>query len=242
MPNLNVGLGLAIGLITDALAIFTNVCTQVVCPNSGISEETPSSVYCTNPSSTCYQNTNTGAIFRLNTCSGCASGYVLEQDTYTSSTCSSNGMVYVYKTCVRDCPTCSDCTSDTSWGSVYLDGSLLPKVGYQKKTTRTCDCGTCKETTEYRCATGWYKLGTAVGCSNTSCIGCQQCPQATDIYTNESLTTLARGTSPAGSTAITDCYLDATENKDHLISIVNYYDTSGSFEISPITAKCTYEW
>ena len=79
------------------------------------------------------------------------------------------------------------------------------------------------------CAAGTYSDGVAYEC--------ETCPQATDIYTNSTLTTLAQGTSKGytgspvdkqGAKSINECYLP----------IGTYYDKSGSFDVG--SNMCTY--
>lgn len=113
---------------------------------------------------------------KITTCNQCKSGYTRkEQRVYHPS----YGCDYSYYSCEKECTGCPDCVSDLDW-SAY-------GVGYQSKTTRSCNCNTCNAQTSYRCAPGYY--GT---CTNGTS-GCTQCPDS--------------GTSDAGSGAITLCYL-----------------------------------
>ncbi|MCM1294145.1 MAG: hypothetical protein NC311_01115 [Muribaculaceae bacterium] len=116
--------------------------------------------------------------------------------------------------CVK-CTSCSNCTSDTSW-SAY-------GTGYQRITYRTCACnGTCNTSYSYRCAAGYY------GSSTNGTSGCTQCPTWTGVYTTSAKTTLVRGTSAAGATAITGCY----------ISTGTDYDVTGTFKLTDV---CPYK-
>ena len=92
-----------------------------------------------------------------------------------------DGCSYTYTTC--GCPSCTGCTSDSSWVSAG--------AGYEKKTTASCDCGTCTKTTSYRCAAGYY------GTSTNGSTGCTKCPSSGGVA----------GLSAAGSKAITSCYI-----------------------------------
>ncbi len=137
----------------------------------------------------------------VNTCNECRTGYkrVLVSATYAPYSCD-----YEYYICETDCTGCNNCTSDADW-SEY-------NTGYQKKTTRRCDCNTCRVSTEYRCAPGYY------GSSTDGTSGCDRCPSSGGIF----------GTSDAGSTAMTSCYLPAGTTAS---------DESGSYII---TENCYY--
>ena len=89
-----------------------------------------------------------------------------------------------YNTCEPMCSTSTNCISDTTWTNVA--------TGYQRKINRNCsDSTTCTETVVYRCATGYY------GSSSNGTSGCTRCPSEDG----------ATGTSAAGSTARTSCYI-----------------------------------
>lgn len=95
-----------------------------------------------------------------------------------------------------------------------LDGNL---------DTATCTVDCYFETRHsYRCETGYY------GKPTDAKSGCSQCPTWSGVYTNSALTTSARGTSYAGATAITECY----------VASGTYYDATGTFKIS---GKCEYK-
>ena len=114
--------------------------------------------------------------FGFTDCVKCAEGYELEtSDIFipceagfftTHSYCKLSG---------------SDCVSDTEWSA--------GNSGYQKKVTRTSINGMCRETTEYRCADGFY------GSSTNGTTGCTKCD--------------APGTSKAGSASQSDCYISS---------------------------------
>lgn len=100
-------------------------------------------------------------------CSECDAGYKL----------TSSGL------CSENCTGCTNCKSDANWSA--------SGTGYQKKITRTCECNTCKATTIYRCAAGYY------GSSSNGTSGCARCPSSGGVS----------GTSAVGSTTITLCYI-----------------------------------
>ena len=124
----------------------------------------------------------------ISTCTKCKSGYNIKHITATYS---AGGCTYEYDTCERACTGCSNCASDSDWSA--------GNTGYQKKTTRTCSCNTCNEITTYRCAPGYY------GTSTNGTSGCTICPTANSMT----------GTSAAGSTSQTSCYIPSdTSNND----------------------------
>lgn len=100
------------------------------------------------------------------------------------------------------------------------DSSRVPSGDGQ-----TCGCragyylsdGNCVQ-----CAAGTYKsdAGTVTACAS--------CPEWSGVYSNSARTTLVRGTSAAGATAITGCY----------VATGTYYDATGNFEL---TSKCQYK-
>ncbi len=106
---------------------------------------------------------------------------------------------------------CSTCTPATAWTS---SGTTSALSRYEERTVPTCTADTdckCEYTTERRCAANSYgtpscsiKQSTGIQCS-----GCSGCPYQDGIA----------GSSNAGSTAITDCYIKAgstgtTSNND----------------------------
>lgn len=139
-------------------------------------------------------------------CTKCQNGgSIYSSLTQTDST----GCTYQTATC--EC-NCSNCTT-SAWTAAG--------TGYQSRTVGTCDCtsgtATCKNTTEYQCAAGYY------GTTTNGTSGCSRCP-ATMSSTG---TSFVYGSSAAGSTDISKCY----------ISTGTYKDTSGTFEI---TTRCYY--
>ncbi len=100
-----------------------------------------------------------------------------------------------YYTCEEICNGCTNCVSDTSWGA--------GAAGYEVMAKRQCYCNTCSETYSFRCAAGYW------GSSNNGTSGCTKCP--------------APGTSPAGATSATQCYVAAG---------VKTTDTTGNYEFT----------
>ncbi len=115
----------------------------------------------------------------IKSCTKCNTGYVLVSDYYIFSY---DGNEKEIAGCEKGCDT-STCKSDTTW--------TAGNTGYQKKTNRSCSGTSCVASTVYRCAVGYY------GSSSNGTSGCARCP------TISSLT----GTSPAGTTAATGCYI-----------------------------------
>ena len=184
----------------NAVAV-AKICTEIVCTSTDVT-----SVGCSAADARCYQNSSTGLITQIADCTECQTGYEL---TSTSTTC---GVLTIpYNKCQTTCADCTDCTSDTSWTTAE-DSSGLVIISHQQKIIRTCDCGTCIETPEYRCAAGYY--GTPTSLSD----GCYRCPSSGVVY----------GTSAAGSTEITSCYMP---------SETSMTDDSGTFQF---TSDCYY--
>lgn len=158
-------------------------------------------------------------------CSECAPGYAMVQGRTGITACSiyadgtgadSGASAYDYTYCTKNCNT-STCTSD-NWSSL--------RTGYESRIYRSCSAtgtsGTCNSSIQYRCAAGYY------GSSSNGTSGCTQCPTWSGVYTNSGKTTLARGTSSAGATAITGCY----------VAPGTYYDATGTFKT---TSNCQYK-
>ena len=196
---------IGIGTANAAMSVkpdLTLKCTITTC--SGVPNETgPYSLGCASTTNTCYKNSTTGKTVQVTNCTACKSGTGTELTNrgFTSSVCETT---YLYQDCTTPCPDCTDCTSDTSWSS--------GNIGYQKKVSRTCSCGTCVETPSYRCAAGYY------GSSSNGTSGCTRCPSSGGVY----------GTSAAGSTAITSCYIP---------SGTSMTDDTGTYQF---TSSCYY--
>lgn len=133
-------------------------------------------------------------------CDACVSGATLQVRDETINSC---GVHYNYCACNTTCVS-------TDWAAL--------RTGYESRK----QCNACQQSTQYRCAAGYY------GSSSNGTSGCTQCPTWTGVYTTSAKTTLARGTSSAGATTITGCYIVAG----------TYYDTSGTLKT---TGNCTYK-
>ncbi len=125
--------------------------------------------------------------------------------------CFTNGSGTTQYNCI--CSGCSNCTTG-AWVNIG--------TGYQRQQVANCECNTCNKYYRYRCAAGYY------GSSSNGTSGCTQCPTWSGVYTTSSKTTLVRGTSAAGATAITGCYVRSG----------TYYDTTGTFKIG---SNCQYK-
>ncbi len=159
-------------------------------------------------------------------CQSCNPGYELVKSTDGITACSDTGDPkedgggvgsYYYTRCTKNCQA-SNCAS-TSWTAL--------RTGYETRTYRSCSAtgtsGTCNASTQYQCAAGYYaKSGSG------SSLVCDPCPTWTGVYTTSSKTTLVRGTSNAGATAITGCYVKPG----------TYYDATGTFKTS---GNCEYK-
>ncbi len=111
--------------------------------------------------------------------------------------------------CQPICSECANCHSDTSWNNV--------STGYQSKATRTCICGDCNVSYEYRCADGYW------GTTTNGISGCTMCPVLDDKVAIKTY-----GVSIAGNNRdITSCYLKPG----------NYNDYTGGFSVS---SNCGY--
>ena len=126
-------------------------------------------------------------------CNTCQDGYTKKSTRAQMGGCGTTTYYY----CEQNCTGCTNCTSDTSWSA--------GNTGYEKKVTRTCNCNTCSATTSYRCAAGYY------GSSTNGTSGCTRCPSSGGVY----------GTSVAGSTTITDCYIPAGD--------ISWTDDTGTY-------------
>lgn len=168
--------------------VIPGLCNEITCPHttSEIDEMSEHSIYCGESTSRCYRHNTTGEIVQINSCTSClfGSGAVLESEIWVSPTCANQ--LFSYSDCVKSC---INCVSDVTWTRVT---TLSP---YEKKTTRTCNCGTCVENTAYRCAIGYW------GSSTNGTSGCTRCPR--DEGGNYGTT------AAAGSTVVTACYIDS---------------------------------
>ncbi len=132
-------------------------------------------------------------------CTSCDAGYELTQQAASVPGCSNE---ISFNVCRKSCDgTCSDCTT-----SAWTAGN----TGYQKRTYASCNTATCVCTkrTQYQCAAGYY------GTSSNGTSGCSRCP--------------SNGSSTAGATAITSCYLPSGTTGS---------DSTGSYTY---TSNCYY--
>ncbi|MDE5616056.1 MAG: hypothetical protein K2I81_04470 [Alphaproteobacteria bacterium] len=167
-----------LSLVTGGANAVTSACMASACGVSATSyAEIDLTSNCLSKISTCYGDN------KVYSCMNCPTGYTrTERTTGRLAGCSNEASFY---TCIENCNGCTNCTSDTIWSAA--------NTGYQKKTTRTCNCNTCYETVAYQCAPGYY------GKSTNGTSGCTRCPASGGIY----------GTTVAGATEITSCHIPA---------------------------------
>ena len=186
----------------DIGTIIQAGCTKVTCPSD--INSLPfllSSVQCaTTGPRECYKSGDTTYVY--SPCTSCAPGYTL--GNIAISQCGPLNQMFKGCKCV-----CSNCSSETTYSAAG--------TGYQKKINRYCECSsgvaTCKETTVYQCAVGYY------GRSTNGTSGCTRCPASGGIYGT---------TAAAGSTAVTSCYIP---------SGTTFSDSTGS---GTYTGNCYY--
>ena len=173
--------------------------------------------------------------YDVTSCASCKSGYKLSEIPLSSTQCTNT---YQYNTCVPDTGTgggcgtaCDSCISSLIWSNVSGN------TGYQRRAIRTCNEDTnCKCITnyEYRCFAGYYGASpscmTLIG-AGTECSGCSQCPDVPDKvdWVDESYSI----TSAAGSTLITQCYIDGTASNHYIADETGHYTIAGG--------KCYYK-
>ncbi len=205
-------------------------CYSWACSESEIEQWYPTA----DPTSTIYRNCAnyevacvyiTNSVVGVSSCTSCPPGYSLIEDESAGVTaCSATGNPkedaggggYSAYKCTKNCQA-SNCSS-TSWTAL--------RTGYETRTYRSCSAtgtsGTCNASTQYRCAAGYY------GSSSNGTSGCNPCPEWQNVFANSARTTKVYGTSAAGATAITGCYVVAG----------TYYDTTGTFKIG---SNCQYK-
>lgn len=203
------GIMLVLPVCRANAAIGTN-CTKTTCPSDiSMLPMLPTLYECALAGTKeCYKSGTQTYVFYP--CLSCSGGLTLTNVAFPQ--CGSSN--YIFKSC--DC-VCNNCDSDTVWTNLG--------TGYMKKVLRSCDCSsgtaTCETITNYQCAAGYY------GSSINGTSGCGLCPTWKETYTSPDLTGVPRGTSLAGATAITGCY----------IAPGTYYDETGAFKIS---SNCPY--
>lgn len=170
--------------------------------------------------------------YDVTSCTSCKSGYKLSEIPLSSTQCTNT---YQYNTCMPSgggCGTaCDSCISSLIWSNVSGN------TGYQRRAIRTCNEDTnCKCITnyEYRCSAGYYGASpsciTLIG-AGTECSGCSQCPDVPDKvdWVDESYSI----TSAAGSTLVTQCYIDGTATDHYIADETGHYTIAGG--------KCYYK-
>lgn len=172
--------------------------------------------------------------YDITSCKSCRSGYKLSSATLSSTQCTNT---YQYNTCVPNtgtgggCGTACDNCFATGWRNVNEN------IGYQQRQTAQCDESTnckCIRGYEYRCSAGYYGASpscmTLIG-AGTQCSGCSQCPDVPDKvdWVDESYSI----TSAAGSTLVTQCYIDGTATNHYIADETGHYTIAGG--------KCYYK-
>lgn len=175
--------------------------------------------------------------YDVTSCETCNSGYKLSELPLSSTQCTNS---YSYNTCTKN----STGGGTTDCGNACLSCPPIRGIwtnvsgytGYQRKTTTKCDESTnceCVATYDYRCAAGYY--GRRASCTTimnvgTSCSGCSECPDVPGKvdWVDESYSI----TSAAGSTVVTQCYIDGTATDHYIADETGYYTIVGG--------KCYY--
>ena len=143
---------------------------------------TTESLGCTGTGESIGGNIPVGGTNEYKSCKTCLSGYTRTAQTVNIS---DNCGTLTWYTCVKECDgTCDNCIS-----SLWSKGSY----NTESRTAATCNTQTCVCTKkiERRCTAGYYgTVGMIVSSS-----ACTQCPSP--------------GTSAAGSTSQSDCYIPA---------------------------------
>jgi hypothetical protein len=114
--------------------------------------------HCNYGTSSRYYRLQGGDYIKVTDCTSCTSGAELNSVRYTTNPYGGGQCDIWYEEC--ECPDCTNCNSD-SWANY--------NTTHQKRTLRTCNCGTCQSTTEWRCRDGYY------GNPSSSSSGCTKC-------------------------------------------------------------------
>ncbi len=171
-------------------------CSSTTCPSGNtVNEFALCAVYaeCTLSSKTCY--TSGGKTYYKQDCVSCPAGYTM---TNISTSCSNI-------TC-RNCECiCSNCEPQYN---------VTNGTGYLKDINRYCSCSTgvatCKSSTTYKCAAGYY------GTTSNGTSGCTKCPSG-----------------PNGETTTSAVNNNSTIAKCYIPSGTTGSDGTGSFKYSP---------
>lgn len=158
---------------------ISKVCMGVACTVDDPISPGNAIHYCTNYADSCYNGT------RVRTCTKCQTGYTRTSNSVKPSGCSNS---VTYYDCTKEEPDC-DGTCDNCESTGWTKGAN----NTESRTVATCNTQTCicSRKVERRCAAGYYgTVGVIVSGSP-----CTQCPLP--------------GTSAAGSTSQSDCYIPA---------------------------------
>ena len=167
-------------------------------------------------------------------CASCKSGYTLSTISATINGCDST----TYNVCQYDSgdSTVTSCTSNSDCPSLSGGEFTTVATGYRAKYGKgICNTSTkkCRYGYYYQCDEGYYKtsLLTAVSCTDiinvstgaigfNNCAGCSRCAE----FTGDGDSSNAYyGTSAAGSTMASNCYIPADEE---------FSDTTGTWSFS----------
>ena len=164
----------------------STACSVTSC-TSGFAMEYGATNCTTVKSTTCYKPTygTSVEVFKYTSCATCPDGFKIQSKTDLNM-CSGAGVTY------NDCVPCNTncllaCTS-TSWTTT--------NTKYQSRTYSTCNkcSGSCVNTTQYRCASGFY------GSPTSTSSGCYDCPTENNL----------KGISTAGqNTYVTQCFYES---------------------------------
>lgn len=143
-----------------------------------------------------YTMAGSGHYIGVSGCSACKAGYTA---TYPRvENCPNTSKFYMTCECI-----CNNCNTNVIWSEAWGQAGYERGIGI----VSGCDCSdgepTCTYTEEYRCAAGYY--GTEIketwqdGIWNPILSGCTKCPTSNGNV----------GQSNAGSTKITNCYIQS---------------------------------
>ncbi|MBP3398109.1 MAG: hypothetical protein J6K82_04215 [Alphaproteobacteria bacterium] len=189
---------------------------------------------CATTTNVCYSGGD--YTFQIRQCATCSSGYTLGTVSTTMAGCNNVS----YKVCTRP-DTGTSCTSDSNCTSISPTeaGWRIASDGYQYQYGKgTCNTSTkkCQYGYYFRCDVGYYKTNPLaaypVSCikqitnistgefSFVNCSGCSRC----DEFTGDGDSSNAYyGTSAAGSTMASNCYIPADEE---------FSDTTGTWSFT----------
>ncbi|MBR1953918.1 MAG: hypothetical protein IKA25_02485 [Alphaproteobacteria bacterium] len=197
-------------------------CVSATCPTSStaiVYEMTHVSGVCSSYTTKCLYNSANGYYLKYQSCTGgCNADYlVLESQNLSDESAYGAVCNLNFTNTTRNICTCG--TQCDSCGAGIMPIWSSPKTGYQSLTEFSCGLTTgceCTQSTKYRCAAGYY--GTASYSQLNGYRGCTRCPSSGGVY----------GTSAAGSTEITSCYMPSGKSMT---------DDVGTYEY---TSNCYY--